>query len=265
MRTPMKKLPLLICLMSASAVLHSETVLRIDASAPVKAPLENTLRMGASVSPSGEKIGVNSQYLTRNGKPWMPVMGEFHYSRTPADEWQTELRKMKAGGIDIVASYVMWNHHEQVEGTFDWKGQRDLRRFVQLAAKAGLDVMVRVGPWVHAEVRYGGIPDWVVNAMPTRRDDPQYLQHVERLYRQIGQQLKGLMFKDGGRIIGVQIENEYNNNGAGEGAGQAPGAQGRHGCAAVYRHRLGSDRVSGRRSYAGVWRLSGRTMGGQHR
>ena len=219
MHPPIKKLPLLLSLaLSLPLSLHGET-LHIDASAPAKTPLENQLRMGTAVSPSGERLGVNSQYLTRNGKPWMPVMGEFHYSRTPAAEWDGELRKMKAAGIDVVATYVMWNHHEETEGKFDWKGQRDLRRFVQLAAKAGLDVMVRVGPWVHAEVRYGGIPDWVVNAMPTRRDDPQYLQRVERLYTQIGQQLKGLLFKDGGRVIGVQIENEYNNNGAGEGAG----------------------------------------------
>jgi hypothetical protein len=50
-------------------------------------------------------------------------------------------------------------------------------------------VVVRVGPWAHAEVRYGGIPDWVVNAMPTR---PTTAVHGvrRRLYQQIGQQLK---------------------------------------------------------------------------
>jgi beta-galactosidase len=213
-----RRLPLFIGLAVSSAA-FSQTILHVDASAPAKAPLENLLQMGASVSPSGERIGANSQYLTRNGKPWMPVMGEFHYSRTPANEWETELRKMKAAGVDIVATYIMWNHHEQQDGKFDWKGTRDLRRFVQLAANAGLDVVVRVGPWVHAEVRYGGIPDWVVDAMPTRGDDPQYLHYVERLYAQIGHQLKGLLWKDGGRVIGVQIENEYNLNGPGEGAG----------------------------------------------
>lgn len=213
-----RRLPLWIGLAASSAA-FSQTILRIDASTPVKAPLENQLQMGASVSPSGERLGANSRYLTRNGKPWMPVMGEFHYSRTPADEWETELRKMKAAGIDIVATYVMWNHHEAQDGQFDWTGKRDLRRFVQLAAKAGLDVVVRLGPWVHAEVRYGGIPDWVVDAMPTRGDDPQYLHYVERLYAQIGQQLKGQLWKDGGRVIGVQLENEYNLNGPGEGAG----------------------------------------------
>lgn len=202
----------------ATASVFSQTILHIDASAPAKAPRDNTLKTGTSVNPAGDRIGVNSQYLTLNGKPWMPVMGEFHYSRTPPDEWEAELRKMKAAGIDIVASYVMWNHHEEQEGKFNWKGQRDLRRFVQLASKAGLDVMVRIGPWVHAEVRYGGVPDWVVNAMPTRRNDPQYMKFVNRLYQQIGVQLKGLMWKDGGRIVGIQIENEYNLNGEGEGA-----------------------------------------------
>lgn len=191
--------------------------LTIDASAPTPTPLKAALRLGSATAPNGDTLGSNARYLTRNGAPWLPVMGEFHYSRTPASQWEAELRKMKAAGIDIVASYVMWNHHEEVEGKFDWSGNRDLRRFIQLAAKAGLDVVVRVGPWAHAEVRYGGIPDWVVNAMPTRSSDPQYMVHVERLYGQIGQQLQGLLWKDGGRVIGVQLENEYNIDGEGKG------------------------------------------------
>jgi hypothetical protein len=212
-----RRLPLFIGL-AASGAAFCQTMLQVDASAPVKAPLEHQLRMGTSVSPSGERLGANSRYLTRNGKPWLPVMGEFHYSRTPDGEWDAELRKMKAAGIDIVSTYVIWNHHEPQDGQFDWTGKRDLRRFVQLAAKAGLDVVVRVGPWVHAEVRHGGIPDWVVDAMPTRGNDPQYMHYVERLYDQVGRQLKGLLWKDGGRVIGIQLENEYNLRGPGQGA-----------------------------------------------
>ena len=201
-----------------AASVAGAAMLAIDASAPNPAPLKAALRLGSATAPNGDTLGANARYLTRNGAPWLPVMGEFHYSRTPAAQWEAELRKMKAAGIDIVASYVMWNHHEEVEGKFDWTGNRDLRRFVQLAAKAGLDVVVRVGPWAHAEVRYGGIPDWVVNAMPTRANDPQYMVFVERLYRQIGQQIKGQLWKDGGRVIGVQLENEYNLDGPGKGA-----------------------------------------------
>nr|WP_315257640.1 beta-galactosidase [uncultured Duganella sp.] len=201
----------------AAAAANADT-LSIDASAATPAPLAAALRLGSATAPNGDTLGANARYLTRNGAPWLPIMGEFHYSRTPASMWEAELRKMKAAGIDIVASYVMWNHHEEVEGKFDWSGNRDLRRFVQLATKAGLDVVVRVGPWVHAEVRYGGIPDWVVNTMPSRGNDPQYMAFVDRLYQQIGQQIKGQLWKDGGRIIGVQLENEYNIDGPGKGA-----------------------------------------------
>lgn len=201
---------------AASAL--AETLLKVDASAPVGAPLTDYVKQGASVAPNGDRLAVNSRYLTRGGKPWFPVMGEFHYTRSAAAQWENELLKMKSSGITVVASYVIWNHHEETEGNFNWTERRDLRHFLQLCKKVGLDAVVRLGPWDHAEVRYGGIPDWVVDAMPTRRNDPQYMVYVERLYDQIGKQLKGLLWKDGGPVIAVQLENEYNLSGPGKGA-----------------------------------------------
>jgi hypothetical protein len=41
-------------------------------------------------------------------------MGEFHYSRYPESEWESEILKMKAGGVQIVSTYVIWIHHEEV-------------------------------------------------------------------------------------------------------------------------------------------------------
>lgn len=198
---------------------QAERLLTVDASAPAPAPQTGHLKLGANKAPSGQVLGANNQYLTRDGKPWLPVMGEFHYTRSPADSWAAELAKMKSAGINVVASYIIWNHHEEEEGRFNWKDKRDLRRFIQLANKAGLEVFIRIGPWSHAEVRYGGIPDWVVDAMPTRQDDPQYLRYVERFYREISKQVDGLLWKQGGPVIGVQIENEYNLAGPNKGAG----------------------------------------------
>lgn len=208
----------LAALVFPATLAQADTVLKIDASAPVAAPLQGHLKQGMAVSPAGVRLGANSQYLTRDGQPRFPVMGEFHYTRSPASEWELELRKMKAAGITVVASYIIWNHHEEQAGKFDWSERRDLRRFLQLCKKVGLEAVVRIGPWAHAEVRFGGVPDWVVYTMPTRANDPQYLHYVERLYGQIGRQLKGLMFKDGGPVIGVQLENEYNLRGPGKGA-----------------------------------------------
>ena len=76
-----KRLPLMAGLLAAGV--SGQTILHVDASAPASTPIEGRLNMGSALSPSGERLSVNSQYLTRNGKPWMPVMGEFHYSRTP--------------------------------------------------------------------------------------------------------------------------------------------------------------------------------------
>ena len=196
----------------------AEQLLTVDATAPAPDPRTGYIKLGTATAPGGHTLGINNQYLTRDGQPWLPVMGEFHYTRSPAASWDAELAKMKSAGIDIVASYIIWNHHEAAEGKFDWSGNRDLRRFVQLAHKHGLDVVVRVGPWSHAEVRYGGFPDWVVDAMPTRGNDPTYLRYVERFYREIGRQLDGLLYKQGGPVIGAQIENEYNLAGPGRGA-----------------------------------------------
>ncbi len=204
--------------LAVAAPAWSQTLLQADASAPAADAKSGYFHMGTAVSPTGEQLGINSLYLTRGGAPWLPVMGEFHYSRSPASSWLAELQKMKSAGVNVVASYVIWNHHEPQEGSFDWKGNRDLRRFVQLADRAGLKVVLRVGPWAHAEVRYGGIPDWVVDRMRTRGNDPVYLQQVARLYGQIAAQVKGELWKDGGPVIGVQLENEYNLNGPGEGA-----------------------------------------------
>jgi len=207
----------LACAIAASTAL-AQTVLTIDATAPVAKPATGHLQLGTAVTPSGQRLEANNQYLSLDGQPWMPVMGEFHYSRSPADTWEAELQKMKTAGITVVASYVMWNHHEEHEGKFTWQDNRDLRRFIELCAKVGLKAVVRVGPWVHAEVRYGGIPDWVVTSMRTRGDDPEYLRYVGRFYDEIGRQLRGHYWKDGGPIIGIQLENEYNLTGPDQGA-----------------------------------------------
>ncbi|MFI5096479.1 MAG: beta-galactosidase [Candidatus Acidiferrales bacterium] len=162
-------------------------------------------------------LSANSRYLIKDGSPWFPVMGEFHYSRYAESGWEEEILKMKAGGIQIVSTYVFWIHQEEIEGQFDWAAQRNLRRFVELCAKHGLYVWIRVGPWAHGEVRNGGLPDWLIQKCPTRQSDPVYLRYVRRFYEQIGQQTKGLFWKDGGPIIGVQIENEYHERGPGKG------------------------------------------------
>ena len=79
--------------------------LSIDATAPAPAPETGFLKMGG-VSSTGHRLAVDSRSLSLDGKPWLPVMGEFHFTRYPEKYWQEELLKMKAGGVQVVATYI---------------------------------------------------------------------------------------------------------------------------------------------------------------
>ena len=163
----------------------------------------------------GQSIAVNNFYLSQNGKPSIPITGEFHFSRYPRAYWAEAIQKMKAGGINMIATYVFWSMHEEHEGEFTWQGERDLRHFIELCQQYDMPAIVRIGPFGHGEVRNGALPDWLLGKpLTVRSNDPEYLAYVERLYGQIGQQLQGLLFKDGGPILAIQLENEYQSSAA---------------------------------------------------
>ncbi|MEO8607945.1 MAG: beta-galactosidase [Chloroflexota bacterium] len=172
------------------------------------------LKMGGK-NRAGHSIELTNYYLVQDGKIVIPVMGEFHFSRYARAFWEEELLKIKAGGVDIVATYVFWIHVEEEEGIFNWSGNNDLHAFAELCDKCGLQALVRIGPFAHGECRNGGIPDWMYGRpFQVRSNDPRYLEYVTRLYDQIAQQLEGLLFKDNGPVIGIQLDNEYMHCGA---------------------------------------------------
>jgi beta-galactosidase len=215
--------PTQICLAMSFALAiplstQATTLLNVDASKQPDALKTGHFNMGTAVAPDGSKLESNNRFLLKDGKPWIPVMGEFHYTRFPKEYWEEEILKMKSAGVDVIATYVFWNHHEEVPGQFKWSGDHDLRAFTALIAKHKMKMFLRIGPWAHGEARFGGTPDWIVNQMPSRRNDPTYLIYVERFWADIAKQVSGYMWKDGGPIIGTQLENEYNLAGPGMGA-----------------------------------------------
>lgn len=210
----MRKLYGLLIMLSSCPLFAQKNVYTLNLDVPEKEIKTGHLKLGGT-SPDGGSIDVNSYYMTVDGKPTIPVMGEFHYSRYPAEQWEEQILKIKAGGVNVIPTYVFWNIHEEVEGIYDWKGNRDLRRFVELCQKCGVQTIVRVGPFCHGEIRNGGLPDWLfAKPLEIRSNDANYLYYVKRLYGEIAKQLKGLYYKDGGPIIGIQIENEHQHSAA---------------------------------------------------
>ncbi len=167
------------------------------------------------VSAFGVPVTWDAQSLIFDNHRVCPVMGEIHYSRLPADEWQRAVHRMKQGGVTIIATYIFWSHIEEQEGIFRWDGQRNLRRFLEICKAEDMPVVLRLGPFCHGEVRNGGIPDWVfTKGCRIREQNSVFLGLAEKLYRQIFTQVQGLQWKDGGPVIAAQFDNEYRGHGA---------------------------------------------------
>lgn len=170
--------------------------------------LRGHLNMGGE-NPDGERIDITSLYFERNNKPWIGVMGEYHFVRANRRDWHRELCKMKAGGISIVSTYMFWIYHEEIEGEFNFSDCRDICAFVKECRDVGLDVILRIGPYAHGECRNGGFPDWLMEKpYKLRCNDENYLAKTRIFYEKIYNEVKGLLYKDGGNIIGIQLENE---------------------------------------------------------
>lgn len=166
-------------------------------------------------SPEGDSVDFTNYYFRKNEKPMFGISGEFHFSRCDEAYWEDELEKMRLCGINIVSTYVFWNHHEEEEGRFCFEGRRNLRKFVTLCQEKGFYVIVRIGPFVHGEARNGGLPDWLYGKpFEVREENEGFLCCTRRYYQKVAEQLAGLLYKDGGPVIGAQIDNEYQHSAA---------------------------------------------------
>ena len=95
-------------------------------------PLSDKFR---GTSPDGREISFTNYAMMMDGQPFFGVSGEMHYCRVSPDQWEDAILKMKAGGINIVSTYVFWIIHEEEEGIFRFDGCRDGRRFLEICEK----------------------------------------------------------------------------------------------------------------------------------
>ncbi|MEV1173808.1 beta-galactosidase [Nonomuraea sp. NPDC049784] len=95
------------------------------------------------------------------------VTADYPYYRDDPAVWADRLRAVRDElGIDVITCYLPWRHHQPEPGLApDFTGAthpaRDVAGFLALCAELGLRVIAKPGPFIHAEVGYGGLPDWV--------------------------------------------------------------------------------------------------------
>ncbi|XP_075544665.1 beta-galactosidase-like isoform X2 [Dermacentor variabilis] len=116
----------------------------------------------------------NNRYL-KDGVPIQIVSGSIHSFRSLPQQWDDRLATMRAAGLNAIQTYVEWSSHEPEEGQFNFEGQQDIVRFLRLAQKHDLLVLLRPGPYIDSERDMGGLPYWLLStnrSIGLRTSDP---------------------------------------------------------------------------------------------
>lgn len=94
-----------------------------------------------------------------------------------------------------------------------------LAEAIRLAGERGFFVHLRLGPYICAEVSYGGIPEWLPDdTIALRRPDLTWMRYMEDYIRNVLSYLQEsrLFAHQGGPIVLGQVENELGEKGKDE-------------------------------------------------
>lgn len=99
--------------------------------------------------------------------------------------------------------------HEKQPGVFDFDGQNNVFKFIEMANKTGFVVLLRPGPYACAERDYGGLPPWLLaedlQALKPRTHEGIYMNAVRRYLQELMPRLNDYLYKNGGPIVIVQV------------------------------------------------------------
>ncbi|CAF0759614.1 unnamed protein product [Brachionus calyciflorus] len=158
-------------------------------------------------------IDYEKNTFVKDSKPFRYISGSIHPYRVPKQLWEDRLKKMWAGGLNAIQIYTFWNEHEPSPGVYDFEGQNNVFEFLEIAQKIGFVVILRPGPYVCAEHDYGGLPWWLLangtNNIVPRSSEENYMKAVRRYFNVLLPKFVPYLYKNGGPIITVQVENEY--------------------------------------------------------
>ena len=144
------------------------------------------------------------------------IAGALHYFRVHPAQWRARILALRHLGLDTIETYVPWNLHEPAPGEYDFEGFADLGAFLDEVSAAGLQAIVRPGPYICAEWENGGLPAWLTaqRGVRVRTSDPGYLDAVDRWFDVLMPIVVERQATVGGPVAMVQVENEYGSFGS---------------------------------------------------
>lgn len=154
---------------------------------------------------------IGSDGFRKDGRPFRVLSGGLHYFRVVADQWRDRIRWARHMGLNTIETYVPWNLHAPAPDRTTFAGMLDVTRFLETVAEEGMEAIVRPGPYVCAEIDFGGLPAWLLRppAVRLRSHDPAYLDQVARWFDVLLPRLVDLQGSRGGPIRLMQVENEF--------------------------------------------------------
>lgn len=112
-------------------------------------------------------LGVIGNKFSIGKETYHPFSAEMHYFRIEKRYWSICFERMKRAGYRIISTAVPWNVHQDANKHFDFAGltdpKKDLIVFLELAREFGFKVILRPGPWVSGQLKYGGLPKYLFN------------------------------------------------------------------------------------------------------
>lgn len=153
-------------------------------------------------------------FLLDGRRLWI-VSGSIHYARVPRELWVDRIHAAKLAGLNTIETPVFWARHESRPGQFDFKGDNDLRRFIELVGKADMRCILRVGPYVGSGWDMGGLPPFLLDlkGVALRTHNAPFLEASARFFGALADQVRDLQATapgaggDSGKPI-ILIQNE---------------------------------------------------------
>ncbi|KAJ6008189.1 hypothetical protein N7540_012165 [Penicillium herquei] len=157
----------------------------------------------------------NNNTFLLHGKPYQIIGGQMDPQRIPHELWSDRLSKARSMGLNTIFSYVYWDQLVPKPGEWNTDGNNDIARYFRTAQEAGLNIVLRSGPYICGEHEWGGFPAWLstIPGMVVRTNNTAFLSAAKFYIDHLGEELKDLMVTNGGPILMAQIENEYGSYG----------------------------------------------------
>lgn len=151
----------------------------------------------------------------KDGQVHRILSGEIHYFRIMRPQWSDRLEKLREFGCTSVSTSVPWIIHEPSEGNFNFSDNLDLAEFIKLAQNNDLSVILRIGPYTGCDIDRGGLPGWLFKseARVHRSSDPRFMKKVGAYFNALSKHVSPFLYRNGGPIILIQLEQEYRSYG----------------------------------------------------